>query len=136
MNPYAIGGQFGGMGQSMAAGVGAGNAAGGQLTAAPVMGTLGQRNIMLNPQEQATLAQGMANNAMIQQMRDASQQMGASAGLANNAANLNTTRQMALQAQANAAQNVANQLQQLGQARATNAGLVQGAMNTAAGMFR
>ena len=135
-NPSGFAGQFGGMGQSMAAGVGAGNAAGGQLSAAPVVGALGNRNLVLNPQEQATLMQGMANNAMRQQMQDASQQMGVSAGLANNAANLNATRQMALAAQANTAQNVANQLQMLGQARAANAGLIQGAMGTAAGMFR
>lgn len=102
------------------------------------LGLAGQNGgqMMLNPQQQADLARQQAmkdaqfNQGMAQQN---SVFMGQQA---NQAANLNTQRAMALNAQANAAQNVANQLSQLGQARQTNANLIQGAMQTAAGLYR
>lgn len=92
--------------------------------------------IMLNPQQQAQLAQQEANRAAQTQQNLANQQAVFGAQMGNQAANLNTQRQMALAAQSNAAQNVANQLNQLSQARSTNASLIQGAMQGAAGLFR
>lgn len=108
------------------------------LDANAALGLAGRNGgqMMLNPQQQAALAQQEANRAAQAQQGLAQQQATFGAQMGNQAANLNTQRQMALGAQANAAQNVANQLGQLGQARSTNAQLIQGAMQGAAGLFR
>jgi hypothetical protein len=54
----------------------------------------------------------------------------------NQGANLNTQRAMALNAQANAAQNVSNQLNQLGQARTANTNAILGAMQSVGGLYK
>lgn len=92
--------------------------------------------MMLNPQQQADLARQQAMKDAQFNQNMAQQNAVFSGQQANQAANLNTQRAMALNAQANAAQNVANQLNQLSSARQTNAGLIQGAMQTAAGLYR
>jgi hypothetical protein len=108
------------------------------LDANAVTGMAGQNGgqIMLNPQQQAQLAQQQANQAAQAQQQLAQQNAVFGMQMGNQAENLNKQRQMALNAQANAATNVANQLNQLGQARAQNSQLIQGAMQGAAGLFR
>lgn len=92
--------------------------------------------MMLNPQQQQDLLRQQATKDAITQQGLANQQAQFGAQMGNQAANLNTQRGMAIAAQQNAAQNVANQLSQLGQARSANAQLIQGAMQGAAGLFR
>lgn len=89
----------------------------------------------LTPEQQGILANRLANEAATQQNQQLQQAQAFNAGLGNTAANLNTERNMMVNAQANAANNVANQLNQLGQARASNANLLGQAMNTAS-LFR
>lgn len=114
----------------------AGRVASGGLGTGSVFETAQRLISQLSPQEQAQLA----NEAARQAGRDSlAQQMEASAfnaQLGNTAANLNTERAMAVNAQQNAANNVANQLAALSQARSTNANAIASAMQTAAGMFR
>lgn len=90
----------------------------------------------LNPAEQARLQNEIARQAGQDSLNQQIQAASFNAGLGNTAANLNTERAMALNAQQNAANNVANQLSNLSQARSTNANAIAQAMQTAAGMFR
>lgn len=123
------------MGNPAAQGVDMGGQAGGMMTAQPTA-QFGRRNdLYMSPQQQMALQQRGVNDAATQQMRQMQQQMGVTAGLANQAANANTQRAMVLEAQKNAAMNVANQLHQLSQNRATNASALANAMNVGAGMF-
>lgn len=92
--------------------------------------------MVLNPQQQMDLMRQQATRDAATQQGLANQQAVFGAQMGNQASNLNTQRAMALNAQASAAQNVANQLSQLGQARSANAQLIQGAMQGAAGLFR
>ncbi|HEY9598362.1 MAG TPA: hypothetical protein V6D33_11890 [Cyanophyceae cyanobacterium] len=90
----------------------------------------------LNPQQQLDLMQKYGNaNAKFQNdmmLNNAA----IAAGITNQGANLATGRQMAVNAQANAAQNVANQLNQLSNARTANANMIQGALQAGTGMIR
>lgn len=108
------------------------------LDANAPLGLAGQNGgqIMLNPQQQADLAQQQAERASLFNQKLGQQNSVFMGQQSNQAQNLNTQRAMALNAQANAAQNVANQLSQLGQARQASANLIQGAMQTAAGLYR
>ena len=69
-------------------------------------------------------------------MRDLTQMQGVSAGLGNQAKNLDTSRLMALRSQQNAADNVKNQLNALTQSRANNTQAILGAMNAGASLFQ
>jgi hypothetical protein len=131
-NPFNTGGNFADQG------VGAGQSAMQGLNANPVTGIASQNGgqMMLNPQQQMDLAQKQAQSAAQDNFNNSAQSQAFGAQLGNASGNLNTQRQMAVAAQANAANNVANQLSNLQQARATNAQLVQGAMQGAAQLFR
>lgn len=145
-NPQFLAGIANGVGQAAGqlagqmAGTAAGNlggrVAGAGLNSSPVFDTLNRAGVQLDPNQQAKLANQFAREAGQDAMNQQMQGQAFSAGLGNTAANLNTERAMALNAQANAANNVANQLSALSQARATNANAISNAMNTAAGMFR
>ncbi|MBO3463126.1 hypothetical protein G7B40_001430 [Aetokthonos hydrillicola Thurmond2011] len=119
---------------------GAGNAQARVATAGlntdPVMSTLSAAGIQLDPNQQAALQNHYANLAAQSNMAQSMQSGAYGAGLGNTAANLNTQRAMALNAQANAANNVANQLNALQNRAAISANAINSAMQGAAGLFR
>jgi hypothetical protein len=122
------------------AGAGMGNAAGrvagaGQNTN-QVYDTLQRAGVQLDPGQQASLQNHLSREAGQDTLNQTMQGQAFVSQLGNQAANLNTERAMALNQQANAANNVANQLQNLSQARASNANAISNAMNTVAGMYR
>lgn len=131
-NPFNQGGNFADQG------VGAGQSAMQGLNSNAVTDIARQNGgqMMLNPQQQMELAQKQAQSASQDNFNNAAQSQAFGAQLGNASGNLNTQRQMAVAAQANAANNVANQLNNLQQARSSNAQLVQGAMGGAASLFR
>ncbi len=117
-------------------GTAAGTMAGAAFNAQPVADYAVNNNLNLSPQQQLELQQRQGAMAANSQADLMAQQMGLTAGLASQAANTNAQRAMVLAAQQNAAQNVANQLNALSQARATNASMLANAMGAGAGMFR
>jgi hypothetical protein len=92
--------------------------------------------IMLDPRQQADLARQQALRDAQDQQRILQQNATFGLQQGNQISNLNTERAMALNAQANAAANVANQLTQLGQARANNVNAINNAMSSAASLAR
>jgi hypothetical protein len=125
---------------SQMAGAATGNiasrAAGAGLNTGNVHETLQRAGIQLDPSQQAQLQNHYAREAGQDTLNQTMQGQAFTSGLANQAANLNTERAMALNAQANAANNVASQLQNLSSARSSNANAIAQAMNTAASMYR
>lgn len=128
-NPLALGSTAG-------RGVLEGQIAGGSLNTNPVVEMFQRKGVMLSPQEQTELQQKMAESSSRQQRDISERQMGVVAGLGNQVANLNTQRQMALNAQQLAAQNTANQLANLSNARNTASNTLTSAGNIAASLFR
>jgi gamma-glutamylcysteine synthetase len=90
---------------------------------------LNDSRMVLDPRQQQELLQRAANDEAAKQQAMQRENMGFGAQLANDIRNQNTTRQMALAAQQNAAANVTNHLNQLAQARSTNANMIQGALS-------
>lgn len=124
---------------------GLGEAARGNVSGRVASAGLGTDNVFdsaqrlisqLSPEEQARLANEMSRQAGRDSLNQQMEASAFNARLGNTAANLNTERNMAINAQQNAANNVANQLAALNQARSTNANAISNAMNTAAAMFR
>lgn len=123
---------------SVASGNVAGKVAGAGLNTGNVYDTLNKAGVRLDPGQEAALQNHYAREAAQDSANQLQQGQAFSAGLLNTGANLSTERQMALNAQANAAQNVANQLQQLGNARRDNANAIAQAMGSVgnSGVFR
>lgn len=90
----------------------------------------------LDPAQQARLQNEIAQEAAQDAQRN---QMGSAAfgaGVLNTGANLSTERQMAVNAQQNAANNVRDQLSALSQRSQANANAINNAMQLGAGAFR
>ncbi|BAY80502.1 hypothetical protein NIES25_69900 (plasmid) [Nostoc linckia NIES-25] len=114
----------------------AGRVAGAGLNSNPVFDTLQRAGVQLDPNQQAQLANHYARESGQDSMNQQMQAASFAAGLANTGNNLSTQRQMALNQQANAAQNVANQLNALSQARQSNAQAISNAMSAGMAAFR
>lgn len=121
---------------STAMGNASGRAAGAGLNSNDVFDTLNKAGVQLSPEQQARLANQSAREAGQDTLNQTMQGQAFMSQLGNQAANLNTQRAMALNQQANAANNVANQLSALSQARSANANAINNAMNTVAGLYR
>lgn len=101
-----------------------------------MIGFLRQQGIVLSPQQELAIQQKLVEDAAGQQNQLYQENLGLGAGLGNQAANANTQRQMALNAQNFAAQNVANQLSNLSDRARTTQATLAAAGNTAASLFR
>ena len=117
-------------------GTAAGRVAGAGLNTGNTYDTAKQWIKSLDPTEQARLQNELSREQAQDAMRNQMQGTAFAAGLGNTAANLTTERQMALNAQQNQANNVANQLQILRDRSAQNAQAITAAMQTGAAMFR
>ena len=106
------------------------------LNAESAFDAMQRQGVTLDPSQQAGLANQLANQAAAEETNRSYGQQAFGAGLGNTAANLNTQRAMALNAQANAAQNVANQLNNLANARQSSAMMANQAIQGSAGLFR
>lgn len=123
-------------GGALQSGYDQGNNATGGMSAASTLAFAQQNGVTLSPEQQIALQQKAAQEAAVQQAGMQSQLYGVGAAVGNNIANANAQRSMAIAAQQNAAANTANQLAQLGQARATNTQAIQSALGGTAGQFR
>jgi hypothetical protein len=119
-------------------GVAAGRAAGRGLNSDSVQDLAMQNGnqINLNSQDELDRARRTNKGAALDQFVDFARTAGLTSQLGNQASNLNTERDMAKMAQANAATNVGNQLSALSNARRDNASLIQGVMQGVGGMYR
>jgi hypothetical protein len=121
-------------------GVGTGNIAGRAASAGmnsdQVFDYLQKQGIQLDPAQQQRLMNESAREAGQDTLNQTMQGQAFMGQLGNQIANLNAERGMALNAQQNAANNVANQLVGLNQARNANAQAITNAMSTVGGMFR
>lgn len=122
------------------AGAAMGNAASWAGTAGQNTGnvfeTLNRAGVQLDPNQQAALQQHYAREAGQDNINQQMQSQAYGAGIGNQIANLNTERAIALNQQANAANNVRDQLQNLTSARNANAQAISNAMGMAAQLAR
>lgn len=102
----------------------------------PVVQLFKSKGITLSPDEQTQLSQTMAQNAAKSNLATQYQGLQLAAGLSNDAANSNAQRNLLINSQKYDAENTANQLNSLNQARATSQQGISNAFNTAASMFR
>jgi hypothetical protein len=119
-----------------AAGAAGGRFAGAQLDTGNTTENAKQWIKSLDPAEQARIANELLQEAQRANMESTMQSQGFGAGLGNQVANLNTERAMAVNAQQNAANNVANQLNVLANRSNANAQMINQAMLGAAQLAR
>lgn len=129
-------GQAAGQVGSAASGNMAGQAAGAGLNTGNTYNTAKQYIKSLDPAEQARLQNEITQEAAQDAQRNQMTSAAFGAGLLNTGANLTTERQMAMNAQQNAANNVRDQLSALAQRSQANANAINNAMSLGAGAFR
>ncbi|RUR77005.1 hypothetical protein PCC6912_39640 [Chlorogloeopsis fritschii PCC 6912] len=131
----AVGKAVGGVANA-ASGNAAGRVAGAGLNANDVFERLREAGVTLDPEQQAKIQQKFdrENQEFNQQQSFANQAFGAQLG--NQAGNLITEREMAVQAQRNAADNVRTQLDALARRSSDSANAINNAISTGINAFR
>jgi hypothetical protein len=136
--PAVLGAVGNAVGGAMNAGLGnaAGRAATAGLNTGDTYSTAKQWIKSLDPAQQQRLQNEITQEAAQNDMRNQMQSAAFGAGIMNTGANLTTERQMAMNAQQNAANNVRDQLSGLAQRSAANANAINNAMGMFSNSFR